>query len=150
MDLEYIFVSLRSMKKFISSYFLPLCIFLLSGFTNLYAHSYMDTAHGTVVKMVKNHSPLRVETNQIRLTFSAQPVAPEREEIDTELEEDESENESVNCKKSIEGSKSLPTTFYAQAGDCFFVNKTQSLRFFSTIACDFLNKRYLIFQTFRI
>ena len=139
----------RLMKKLVVRFFLSLCILLLSGYGQLYAHACMD------------HSSTELDANvgtaQESLAWIKKSTnKPGREKRffkiyhATEVEEEEDgESESVTLKRNSGGSNYFAAIFSNQTPDYFFGHINEVLpfcKYFSHISY----RRHLILQVFRI
>lgn len=141
------------MKKLLIRFFLSLCILLLSGYSQLYAHTYQDCICHSSKKILLSpeHASFgAVQNNQTLLLKSASSITENENSklVATAFEcEDE---ESISFKKFLENSNYFTTVFHALVFGffCLFLKKrllsSKHSIYFSSY------KWYLLFCVFRI
>ena len=139
------------MKRFTIGYFLFIFLFLLSGFHQLFAHSFQKNLDSPTAQVPENSNNGRLKAAQKSLSFTAQSIASDRTEFETDLEEeDETEREQLCLKKILVSSNLFTAVFYAQPSNCAF----QTFKAVKSNYSGFLSiasvKQYLKFQIFRI
>ena len=139
------------MKRFRFGYFLSVCIFLLSGFNQLYAHSLQVSINYPVSQLIENTESRSLELTQKSLSFTNKSIISDRQEFETDLEEeDETEREQLCLKKILVSSNLFTAVFYAQPSNCFSHSVKAKQSYCSGGLSIASVKPYVKFQIFRI
>jgi hypothetical protein len=143
------------MKKLFIRFFLLLCIFLLGGYSHLYAHTYQDRTGHSPVKILQsqeqgNFGILQVSQGLNTYSVRVHKEKEYRKKFVTENEGEEEVEELISSKKYSEYSKYFTSGFYALIIGYFFRCLTNYLPFCKQFSYSSPQKLYLIFQVIRI
>jgi hypothetical protein len=144
------------MKNFLIRLFLSLCIVLLSGYSQLDAHTYQACIPHSSTKNSKNLEQARFATAQKSLAMITKPASSDRKKVTFKLkateknEEEEVEPAVTSSKKYLESSNYFSATFWAQALSYFFCYNKGILPVCKHLFNFPSPGRYLLFQVFRI
>jgi len=139
------------MKKLMIRFFLTLCIFLLSGYSQFYAHAGQDHILHSSVTTLNGPAHASLGTAQDHQALALHFAASNTDSHKIVAEEiTEEEHKSVSFKKYLESSSCITAVFYALtfAYFCHLIKKR-------LLSCehsfDFAShKRYLLFRVLRI
>ena len=116
------------MKKLLIRFFLSLCVILLSGYSQLYAHTYEDGIRHTSIKVLlkSEHASFgKVQNNQALPHKFSSSVTESRKLSVAEIEEED--DEFISFKKLLEQSNYFAAVFYALVFGCLGLFLSQRL-----------------------
>ena len=139
------------MKKLLIRFFLSLCIILLSGYSQLYAHTYQDgIRHSSIKALLKSeHAGIGKLQNTQALPHKFSSSVTENLKLSV-AEIEEEDDELVSFKKLLEHSNYFTAVFYALVFGClglFLLKRLPAGKhalYFSSF------KLYLLFRVIRI
>jgi hypothetical protein len=136
------------MNRAFKKYFLLLCILLINGFNNGYAHSNPSyvASENSKCGLVENE-PTKLFTNSIELGFSKPLIA---EAGDIEDEEEESEEVLLPANKNLIYGKAITVGYFAQMLEHFSNEIENESPYFKPNTFNASCKRHIRFQVFRI
>jgi hypothetical protein len=138
------------MKRFTIVYFLFVCISLLNGMPQLLAHS-VNKSIAPVSQLLTIPENGCVDTGLKRLVISSKAIQMEREELETDLEEeDETEREQLCLKKNLVSSNLFTAVFYAQPAHHIYHAFSTPPSNYSNSSSIAIVKAYIRFLVFRI
>ena len=139
------------MKKLLIRFFLSLCIILLSGYSQLYAHTYQDgIRHSSIKALLKSeHAGIGKLQNTQALPHKFSSSVTENLKLSV-AEIEEEDDEFISFKKLLEHSNYFTAVFYALVFGCLglFLSKRLSSdkHSFKFPTC----KLFLLFRVIRI
>jgi len=133
-------------------YLLSLCILLLSVYSHLYAQTYQGFTSYSLLKKLKGseHASIGAVQNDQAFSFKyASPVPEKSFKVEaTDIEEED--YKFISFKKYLESNSYFTAAFYALALAFFFRYIKTSLLFCKHFSYTLSQRRYLLFQVFRI
>jgi len=143
------------MKKFLLTSFLPLCILLLSGYSQLYTHAYRGVIHDSSSKLSERLEQACLGSEEISLSLIKKFAVSDSDDktpiIDaTEVREEEEEYELLPCKRNRESSNYFSAVFCALTRGYLFSYTREILSFCKHFSDVSSNRRHLLLQVFTI
>lgn len=144
------------MKNHLTRLFLSLFIFLLSGYSQLYAHANQGSIHHSSTNLLKNLEQASFASAQNILALHSRSVTSERKKEPfklkaiNEIEEEEEEEVSASSKKHAETRNYFSTLFWVQTLHYFLRFGHEALAVSDQLSNFPSAKRHLLFQVFRI
>ena len=143
------------MKKLLGRCFFTLCILLLSGYSQLYAHAYRTPAHDSSSKLSEKIALATCVEGENSLPLVKKFAVSDREKTfiigATEVrEEEEDEHEPGFFKKSRESIHYFAAIFCTLTRGYFFSYMREILSFCKHFSDISSGRRHLTFQVFRI
>jgi hypothetical protein len=141
------------MKRFLTGFFLPLCIFLLGGYGQRYACAHQAGSQFSAIRVFER-SGYALDTGLDSHSSIIKSASTEKKTHLPDIapfEEDEVREYELNSSKKHSGSTSfIIPNFYVQTVGYFFGHTKKSLPFSKHFSNITSFKWYLILQVFRI
>lgn len=144
------------MKKFLLASFLPLCILLLIGCSQLYAYACRGVIHDPSSKLSGRLEQACVDTGEIsqplikKLAFSDSDDKTLIIDATEVKEEEEEEHDLIPCKRNRENGNYFSSIFCVLIRGYLFSYTREILSFCKHFSDVSSNRRHLLFQVFTI